>query len=106
MIKRGTVKEQLTIDSVSRKMAGLCPLMPEEVSSLITVLSDCSLYLDEMIDQSSIVNIRGKVTGLLINNNWYICAADPWIPRIRVFSVFFFPWFRYQHIFSLHTEEI
>ncbi|KAG2623091.1 hypothetical protein PVAP13_3KG035100 [Panicum virgatum] len=30
MIKRGTVKEWLTVDSVSRKMAGLCPLMLEE----------------------------------------------------------------------------
>ena len=36
MIKRGTVKEWLTVDSVSRKMAGLCPLMLEEVSLLIT----------------------------------------------------------------------
>ena len=46
MIKRGTVKEQLTVDSVSRKMAGLCPLMAEEVSLLITVLYVCSLNLD------------------------------------------------------------
>nr|CAB3457437.1 unnamed protein product [Digitaria exilis] len=38
MIKRGTVKEQLTIDSVSRKMAGLCPLMPEEVGLLLQAL--------------------------------------------------------------------
>ncbi|NP_001152557.1 Protein EMBRYO SAC DEVELOPMENT ARREST 30 [Zea mays] len=35
MIKRGTVKEQLAVDSVSRKMAGLCPLMPEEVGLLL-----------------------------------------------------------------------
>jgi hypothetical protein len=39
MIKRGTVKEPLTVDSVSRKMAGLCPLMPEEVS-----LQKCCLF--------------------------------------------------------------
>ncbi|CAD6241595.1 unnamed protein product [Miscanthus lutarioriparius] len=38
MIKRGTVKEQLTVDSVSRKMAGLCPLMPEEVGLLLQAL--------------------------------------------------------------------
>ena len=36
MIKRETVKERLTVDSVSRKLAGLCPLMLEEVSLLIT----------------------------------------------------------------------
>ncbi|CAD6241575.1 unnamed protein product [Miscanthus lutarioriparius] len=38
MIKRGTVKEQLTVDSVSRKMAGLCPLMAEEVGLLLQAL--------------------------------------------------------------------
>ncbi|NP_001146164.1 Protein EMBRYO SAC DEVELOPMENT ARREST 30 [Zea mays] len=38
MIKRGTVKEQLTVDSVSRKMAGLCPLMPEEAGLLLQAL--------------------------------------------------------------------
>jgi len=48
MIKRGTVKEQLTVDSVSRKMAGLCPLMLEEVS-LLNILSVCSLNLVEMV---------------------------------------------------------
>jgi hypothetical protein len=37
MIKRGTVKEQLIVDSVSRKMSGSCALMPEEVS-LTTIL--------------------------------------------------------------------
>ena len=58
MIKRGTVKEQLTVDSVSRKMAGLCPLMPEEVSLLITVLYVCSLNLDATFACSL---IKGKL---------------------------------------------
>jgi hypothetical protein len=38
MIKRGTVKEQLIVDSVSSKMSGSCALMPEEVVSLTTIL--------------------------------------------------------------------
>ncbi|TVU18410.1 hypothetical protein EJB05_34506 [Eragrostis curvula] len=38
MIKRGTVKEQLTVDSISRKMDGSCPLMPEEVGLLLQAL--------------------------------------------------------------------
>ncbi|CAL4948500.1 unnamed protein product [Urochloa decumbens] len=42
MIKRGTVKEQLTVDSVSRKMAGLCPIMPEEVGLLLQALKELS----------------------------------------------------------------
>lgn len=38
MIKRGTVKEQLLVDSVSRKISGSCPLMPEEVGLLLQAL--------------------------------------------------------------------
>ncbi|VAH13880.1 unnamed protein product [Triticum turgidum subsp. durum] len=38
MIKRGTVKEQLTVDSVSIKKNGSCPLMPEEVGLLLQAL--------------------------------------------------------------------
>ncbi|XP_062232155.1 protein EMBRYO SAC DEVELOPMENT ARREST 30-like [Phragmites australis] len=38
MIKRGTVKEQLAVDSVSRKVGGSCPLMPEEVGLLLQAL--------------------------------------------------------------------
>ncbi|KAK3140983.1 hypothetical protein QOZ80_5AG0408560 [Eleusine coracana subsp. coracana] len=38
MIKRGTVKELLIVDSVSRKMGGSCPLMPEEVGILLQAL--------------------------------------------------------------------
>lgn len=38
MIKRGTVKEQLSVDSVSIKMNGSCPLMPEEVGLLLQAL--------------------------------------------------------------------
>jgi hypothetical protein len=65
MIKRGTVKEQLAVDSVSRKMAGLCPLMPEEVSLLITVLYVCSLNLDAT---SACLFILGKLV-------LYYCSA-------------------------------
>ena len=65
MIKRGTVKEQLTVDSVSRKMAGLCPLMPEEVSLLITVLYVSSLNLDATFACSL---IKGKLV-------LYYCSA-------------------------------
>lgn len=38
MIKRGTVKEQLSVDSVSMKINGSCPLMPEEVGLLLQAL--------------------------------------------------------------------
>jgi hypothetical protein len=37
MIKRGTVKEQLSVDSVSIKINGSCPLMPEEVRLILMV---------------------------------------------------------------------
>lgn len=33
MIKLGTLKEELSVDSVARKKNGSCPLMPEEVIS-------------------------------------------------------------------------
>lgn len=31
MIKRGIVKGKLSVDSAEQRLAGLCPLMPEEV---------------------------------------------------------------------------
>jgi hypothetical protein len=31
MIKKGVVKEELSVDSFSRKRNGSCPLFPEEV---------------------------------------------------------------------------
>jgi len=52
MIKRGTVKEQLSVDSVSRKMGGSCPLMPEEVSLFIIVSYIGSLNMDGTVHQS------------------------------------------------------
>jgi hypothetical protein len=53
MIKRGTVKEQLSVDSVSRKINGSCPLMPEEVSLFVMVYS--SQLLTELGCNSSYV---------------------------------------------------
>ncbi|XP_020107040.1 uncharacterized protein LOC109723176 [Ananas comosus] len=38
MIKLGTLKEELSVDSVARKKNGSCPLMPEEVGLLLRAL--------------------------------------------------------------------
>lgn len=35
MKKRGIVKGKLSVDSAEQRLAGLCPLMPEEVSNII-----------------------------------------------------------------------
>lgn len=37
MIKRGIVKGNLSVDSAEQRLAGLCPLMPEEVSKSVNV---------------------------------------------------------------------
>jgi len=37
MIKRGIVKGKLSVDSAEQRLAGLCPLMPEEVSNSINI---------------------------------------------------------------------
>lgn len=37
MIKRGIVKGKLSVDSAEQRLAGLCPLMPEEVSRSINI---------------------------------------------------------------------
>ncbi|KAL7155828.1 hypothetical protein ABFS83_03G101800 [Erythranthe nasuta] len=38
MIKRGVIKEQLIVDSYTRKANGSCPLMPEEVGLLLRAM--------------------------------------------------------------------
>lgn len=43
MIKRGIVHEELSIDSHLRRENGSCPLMPEEVSSVLTFISSVCL---------------------------------------------------------------
>jgi hypothetical protein len=37
MIKRGIVSEELSVDSHLRRENGSCPLMPEEVCSILKV---------------------------------------------------------------------
>lgn len=37
MIKRGIVKGNLTVDSLEQHRNGLCPLMPEEVFSILII---------------------------------------------------------------------
>nr|CAB3453802.1 unnamed protein product [Digitaria exilis] len=90
MIKRGTVKEQLTIDSVSRKMAGLCPLMPEELGQKILYPRICLTPHLPKVKNNSLKNGRGQ--GLVQDRYPHLLQGHS-MPMRRKAADAFFPGF-------------